>query len=281
MKIKLKNTKLVDEYKRPILFFHTSPEEGIEHFLPLSHFGTKRAADMRGMHFVYHALGIPEPAQLPDGLPENVREQFSKLETPPQLFTYSVYLYVKSALKVPDFGKHDLKQYQTWFRDNYAPKSLFLSGKERLEGDGIGETKTAYKKALTDFIFVDPFTKTKEDLEKELKADSLYKTPKNPDELAEKVALGRMIRFLEGEGYNAFIYKNDYEDKNKESYIIFRPEQVFHQNLNESEHLISPQNTSVLEKAEKEFFEKRQILSPSQRIKRHQETLQQKIQKVR
>ena len=106
MKIKLKNTKLVDEHKRPVVFYHTSPVENIERFLPLSHFGTKKAADMRGMHFVYQTLGISEPATLPDKLPDSIYKQFSKLENAPQLFTYPVFLYSKSALKIPDFGKH-------------------------------------------------------------------------------------------------------------------------------------------------------------------------------
>ena len=211
MKIKLKNTKLVDEYKRPILFFHTSPVENIERFYPLSHFGTKKSAKMRGMHYVYQALKIPEPENLPDELPESIKERFSKLKNAQKLVTYPVYLYSKSALKTPDLGKHSLYQYQRWFKEKYAPKAKFLTGKERLEGDGVGETNTAYKKALTEFIFVDPFTKSREDLEKELKADSLFEIPKNPNELGEKAALGRMIRFLEGEGYDAFIYKNDYE----------------------------------------------------------------------
>ena len=186
MKIKLKNTKLVDEYKRPILFFHTSPVEKIERFLPLSHFGTKRAAEMRSMHFVYQTLGIIEPAQLPDELPENILKQFSKLENGPKFFTYPVHLYSKSALKIPDLGKHSLYQWQKWFENKYAPKAKFLTGKERLEGDGVGETKTSYKKALTEFIFIDPFTKTEEDLKKELEADSLFF--QKTGELAEKVA---------------------------------------------------------------------------------------------
>ena len=166
MKIKLKNSKLVDEYKRSILFFHTSPVAKIERFLPLSHFGTKQAADMRRMHFIYKSLGIPEPAQLPNELPETIVKRFSKLKNAPELFTYPVYLYSKSALKIPDIGKHSLYQYHKWFRDKYVPKSKFLTGKERLEGDGVGETKTTYKKLLEEFIFVAPFTENEENLKK-------------------------------------------------------------------------------------------------------------------
>lgn len=302
MKIKLKNTKLLDEYKRPILFFHTSPVENIKRFYPLSHFGTKKSANMRGMHYAYKTLGIQEPENLPDELPKTLRDRLSKLKSTPQLFTYPVYLYSKSNLKMPDLIKHSLEQFYNWFSNQYTPKSKFLTGKERLEGDAIGETKTTYKKALTEFVFIDPFLQSKENLEKELYADSLYfpsqeeDGPQNipyflgkarenikkiPFNLAEKVALQRMIHFFEGEGYDTFSYQNTHEDVNQTTYIIFRPEQVFHQNLNESEHLIPPKNTSFLEKVEKEFFKKRQILSPSQRIKLYQETLRQKIQKIR
>ena len=264
MKIKLKNTKLADEYKRPILFFHTSPVGKIDRFFPLSHFGTRKSAQMRGMHYVYQALGIPEPAVLPDELPENIRVRFSKLENAPKLFTHTFYLYSKFALKIPDFGKHDLELYKSWFSREYAPKAKFLTGRECLEGDGVGETKTAYKKALKEFIFIDPFKQSKENLEKELSADSLFLGTNSPFELAEKVAFGRLIRFLEGEGYDAFVYKNDYEDKGKESYIIFRSEQVF--SPKEEEHIIPEPDWSLLTEIEKQFFQKHDMLYPRERV---------------
>ena len=287
MKIKLKNTKLVDEYKRPILFFHTSPVGDIKRFYPLSHFGTKKSAEMRAMHYVYQALGIPEPEFLPDVLPENIRKRFSKLKGAPQLFTYPVHLYSKSILKTPDLTKHNLEQFYRWFTRQYAPKSRFLTSAERLEGDGVGETKTTYKKALAEFIFVDPFLQSKEDLEKELAADTLYssvikkETPESfpsflisakenlkkiPFDLAEKVAFGRMIRFLEGEGYDTLSYKNTHEDINQTTYIVLRPEQVFKQNAFDEEHVIQPNDALLLAQIEKNFFRKKQILSPSERI---------------
>lgn len=287
MKINLKNTKLIDEYKRPILFFHTSPVKDIERFYPLSHFGTKKSSQMRGMHYIYQTLGIPEPENLPDELPENIRMRFSKLENSPLLYTYPVFLYSKSILTMPDLIKHSLENFYNWFTREYAPKSKFLTGKERLEGDGVGETKTAYKKALAEFIFIDPFKQSQENLEKELAADSLYLIPdkkttpahipyllasakenlsKIPFELAEKVALSRMIHFFEGEGYDTFSYKNTHEDINKTTYIIFRPEQIFKKDSSDMEHTIPPKNYALLERIEKQFFEKKKILSPCDRI---------------
>ena len=302
MKIKLKNTKLVDENKRPILFFHTSPVGNIERFFPLSHFGTEKSAQMRGMHYIYQALGYQDPLRLSDKLPTNIRIQFSKLKKAPQLVTYPVFLYSKSALKMPDLIIHSMEHFYGWFTKQYIPKSKFLTGNERLEGDVVGEAKIKYKKILAEFIFIDPFQQSKENLEKELAADSLYSIPskkenpecipyflitakenikKIPFELAEKVAFGRMIRFLEGEGYDAFSYKNTHEDINQTTYIIFRPEQIFKKNLQEEEHIIPKQNRLLLEQIEKQFFRKYQVPSPSERILRQQSFLRKNNKKIR
>lgn len=288
MKIKLKNTKLQDENKRPIIFYHATPcKEKIESFLPLSHFGTKTASQMRSMHFIYKALGLPEPAVLPKEMPEVF--QGRKI---PDITTYQVYLSMKSPLKMSDFGQHSLVQFYNWFSMNYKPKSLFLTGAERCEGDVVGPSKIKYKKHLSDFIFVDPFTKSEKDLKDELLAESLYDTkysrcaPKyipsflfpvrsqiNRDyfSLAEKVAFQRMIRFLEGEGYDGFVYQNDHEDMGNNSYIIFRPQQVFEVGKSENVHTVEPAKITLLQKIENDFFESRGILSPIQRIQKYRQ----------
>ena len=78
---------------------------------------------------------------LPNELPESIAKQFSKLEKVPELFTYPVHLYSKSALRIPDLSQHSLEQYYNGFSKSYKPTSKFLSGKERLEGDITGEEK--------------------------------------------------------------------------------------------------------------------------------------------
>jgi hypothetical protein len=286
MKIKLKNTKLQDENKRPIIFYHATPcKEKIESFLPLSHFGTKTASQMRSMHFIYKALGLPEPAVLPKEMPKAFQRR--KI---PDITTYQVYLSMKSPLKMSDFGQHSLVQFYTWFSMGYKPKPVFLTGAERCEGDVVGPAKIKYKKHISDFIFVDPFTKSKKDLKKELLAERLYDTkysrcaPKyipsflfpvhsqiNRDyfSLAEKVAFQRMIRFLEGEGYDGFVYQNDHEDSGNNSYIIFRPQQVFDPVTSEEVHIVEPVNKGLLQKIENDFFESKGILSPIQRIQKY------------
>ncbi len=290
-KIKLKDSKLLDENKKPIAFYHATPFQGrITSFFPLSHFGTKRAAEIRALHFTYKALGIPEPEDFLDNY--SFVKQEKKLENfqYPKITIYDVFLAVKRPLKIHDFGCHSLAQYCSWFLYMYKPKSQFLSGSERCEGDVVGPNKIKYKKHLTDFIFVDPFTRSEKDLKNELRAESLYNDSKdlknkpdllpsflhsvrsqvNPDNfsLAQKVAFQRMIRFLEGEGYDAFSYLNDYEDKGKSSYIIFRPQQVFIDQKTGVEHIIPDVNSKLLQENENAFFLQRGILSPSQRIQK-------------
>lgn len=286
MKINLKNTKLQDENKRPIIFYHATPcKEKIESFLPLSHFGTKTASQMRSMHFAYEAYDIDEPACPPQKLPD-----FFQGKKIPPITTYAVNLCIKNPLNIPDLTKHSLEQYYNWFSRSYSPKSKFLTGSERCEGDVVGPAKIKYKKHISDFIFVDPFTKSKKDLQKELLAESLYDTtysrcvPKyipsflfpvrsqiNRDyfSLAEKVAVQRMIRFLEGEGYDGFFYQNEYEDKGQNSYIIFRPQQVFDVQSKETEHAVLVPDKGFLEKTEMDFFVSKGVESPCQRIKKH------------
>ena len=288
MKFNLKTSKLLDENKRPIVFCHATPcKEKIESFLPLSHFGTKTASQMRAIHFVYNTLGIPEPAFLPKELPG-----FFQGRKMPEIKTYHVHLSMKSPLKILDFGQHSLVQFYNWFSMNYKPKSLFLTGEERCEGDVVGPSKIKYKKHLSDFIFVDPFTKSEKDLKDELLAESLYnsKQPQNVPKyipsflfsvrsqinrdcfsLAEKVAFQRMIRFLEGEGYDGFVYQNDHEDMGNNSYIIFRPQQVFEVGKSENVHTVEPANKSFLQKIENDFFKTKGVLSPIQRIQKYRQ----------
>ena len=302
MKIKLKNTKLADTNKNPLPFFHSTPCEKIERFLPLSHFGTQAAAHMRSMHFIYRSLGIQEPAILPKAIPFQLLKKFNQQKDAPKLQMQKVYLAMKSPLKIPDLTHHSVEQYYRWFSDKYAPKSQYLSGSERCEGDVVGSARTKYKKVLSNFIFLDPFVQSESDLKKEIKAESFYDvtqeekvSPNIPSflfpvasqinktnfYLAEKVVLQRMMRYLEGEGYDGFVYQNEYEDKGQNSYIVFRPEQVFHASEKSMEHAVAektPEQKSFLYGKEVEFFKKHEMLSPTQRIQNH---LKRKLQKSR
>ena len=100
-----------------------------------------------------------------------------------------------------------------------------------------------------------------------MKAERLFPSDSdNKLELIKNVSLQRMIRYLETEGYDGFVYKNDCEDIGQRSYIIFRPEQVFKQG--ETEHelpSIGKENQAFLNKTEDDFFETKGILSPYKR----------------
>ena len=286
MQINLKNTKLQDENKRPIIFYHATPcKEKIESFLPLSHFGTKTASQMRFVHFAYEACGIDEPVYPLKELPD-----FFKGKKVPQITTYAVNLCIKNPLKIPDLTNHSLQQYYNWFSQFYSPKSKFLTGLERCEGDIVGPAKIKYKKHLSDFIFVVPFTKSEKDLKDELLAERLYdakyschvskyipsflfsvRSQINRDcfSLAEKVAFQRMIRFLEGEGHDGFVYQNDHEDRGNNSYIIFRPQQVFDIAKSQDIHIVEWENKPFLQKTEMDFFASKGVEAPCQRIKKH------------
>ena len=303
MKIRLKNTKLTTADKTPIVFYHTTPfREKITSFHPLTHFGTQKAAEMRTIHYMYQRLGIPEPLRFPDKMPPDLLKAFERQEGKAALSTYAARLFVKSPVRIPDLATHSLTQYHHWFAAEYKPKSYLLSSPEWLEGDAVGAAKTKYKRALTEFIFVDPFTHTAADLKTELSCDHLYSPPKStekrqllpaflrpvltqarqaPFELAERVSFQRLIRFLEGEGHDGFVYRNECEDKGHDSYIIFRPEQVFDIRSPEVERDIPPQTKDqrhFLYQAEHLFFQSRGMLSPTDRIIRHANMKKKSIQ---
>ena len=177
MKIKLKNTKLVDADKNPIRFFHATPCEKFERFLPLSHFGTSKAANQRAMHFVYEALGMKEPNVCPEEVSPNLAKKLAKQSTVPPLRIFPVYLAMKSPVVMPDLTLHDLAQYYHWFSRKYVPKTKYLTRNEWLEGTVVGQARIKYKNLLSDFIFLDPFTRSEADLKKELEAESFYSVP--------------------------------------------------------------------------------------------------------
>ncbi len=275
MKINLDKTKIRDE-EGPIFLYHSSLVSDIKNFLPLSHFGTIVAAQMRGTHQIYKYFGFDAPYPIPKQLPDFILKRLTQTKKQPQIFTYKVHLGIKNPLTIPDLVDHSLNQYYQWFNGKYVPKTKFLTHEE-LRG-GMGSENTEYKKKLTQFIFVDPFTRTIEDLKKELTAESIYpnnmdfdhtssKFPyylkpvietakKIPFKLAECVCFQRLIRFMEKEGYDSFSYENQCEDPGNKSYIIFRPQQVFFENAPEIEHIIpeSLEKKNLLNAIERAFF---------------------------
>ncbi len=267
MKLKLANTKLKDDYGRFVDFYHTTDaKQTIQRFHPLTHFGTQKAAQMRGFHLVYKALGMIEPLKGVSALPKTLQKRLD-VEHPNLLKTYRVHLSMKNPCEICDFGRHNLAMYHQRFSSFYLPKSIYLTPKECRERDALGPEKMPYKKALSEFIFVHPFQQSTEALKKELEAEHLFSADSNdPKELAENVGYQRMIRYLESEGYDGFVYVNDCEDEGEKSYIIFRSEQVFQKG--ETEHELPPilkENLMFLNQIENEFFESKGMIAPYQR----------------
>ena len=289
--INIERTKLLGKNGRPLPVFHTTKVPGgIKKYYPLSHFGTARAAKMRAANFIFQALKMPNPAPLPEVVsPELVKKLGSNL---PPLSTQKVFLYMQHPRKMPDLIEHTLPHYRNWFLCKYELKRRYLSSQELKAVDTLGTENTKYKKLLTQFIFIDPFTHTGDDLARELSCERLF-NPKEwavhdknvkypsflhpvldrakqvPFALAEHVVWQRMIRFMEGEGYDGFKYMNDYEDMGETSYIIYRPEQVFNALMPEKIHeipQISEKERDFLLGQEQRFFSLYNIASPTERI---------------
>ena len=294
MKTGIDRTRILDEAGRPLALYHATPVEGgIKRYRPLSHFGTARAAKMRAAHFVFQALKMPNPAPVPE-VPDAqlVTQAGDKL---PHLSTQKVYLYMKHPLEMKDLISHNLAQWQYWFSRWYEIKKRFLSVGELREMDALGEDQMNYKRLITHFIFSDPFAQSRDNLIKELSCETLYdvsdvlknvqhenypsylrhlgeKSRQVPFHLAEAVAFQRMIRFFEGEGYDGFKYRNEYEDMGEYSWMNMRSEQVYNPL---SDHAItpvpslSPEQQAFLLHQERCFFEPYGILSPTERIMEH------------
>ena len=288
----IKNTKLVDQNGRPMPLFHATPfPGGISRYRPLSHFGTARAASMRAAGFVYEALGLPNPAPMPE-VPDDeiILRAGNKL---PTLSTQKLYLYMRHPLEMMDLINHSMAQWQYWFSRRYDLKRRYLSSVELSELDALGSSSMNYKRLVTQFIFMDPFTLSQGELMQELASENLYdpfdwqddkrkvdypaylrpvaeRARKVPFRLAERVVFQRMIRFLEGEGYDGFKYRNQYEDMGNFSFMNMRPESVFNALRDVDTHIVPalpPKQQAYLWQQEQRFFGEYDLLSPTDRIR--------------
>lgn len=288
--VNINQTKLKNN-GRLINLYHMTPAGGFKYYHPLSHFGTSKAANMRGLHYLCSAN-----KEVKIGNVESMEEIYKLLSTSPDtpsLSMQKVHLYMKHPITVEDWGDHrGIAGWKNWFSHDYEPKAIYLNHSEFMEQCDASEQHkrynvaltTRYKKLLTQFIFVEPFkTLTPEEVKQELNAENLFK-PKDEQTDRESLAMQRLIRFLEGEGYDGFRYVNDHEDRGSTSYIIFRPWQVFNALVPETKHelpkLTEKQSAFLLTQEQKFFHPSENAmdtasvdkgLSPSERIKRHAE----------
>lgn len=288
MKIRLDRTKIVGADGKPLALHHvTDRPQGVDAYLPLSHFGTEKAAAIHARGLLEKAAGRPLPLEAPDPRkPVDFRAYMHEPNLPP-LSQQKVFLHIRSPLAVPDLSLHSVAQWKRWFENIYVPKKRFLSRDELHEAWALKPHETRYKKALAAFIFDDPAVGRPDEREAELAAGKIFTpgqiaairgrpdaAPSGRGRLSASDALTyqRLIRFLTGEGYDGFSYRNAYEDKGSTSYMIMRPAQVFQALDDAAEHSV-PQpgafDGQLLAEIEKRFFDAAGQAGPTARIAAH------------
>lgn len=292
-KIRIDKTKVADAGGRPLTLYHvTDNPRGIGEYFPLSHFGTQRAAEIHAKGLMEKAAGKTLSLSVPDPRRPVDFRAYAWYPAMPPLSMQKVRLYMRRPLAVPDLSLHGVAQWREWFLRAYAPKRQFLSRDELHEAWGLKPHETRYKKTLAAFIFDDSADQRNPAAScAELRAgrifspdqiDLIRSEEENPNSsptkrrrmasLSEAVAHQRLIRFLAGEGYDGFSYRNLYEDKGSTSYMIMYPAQVFNWLENDAEHAVPAPcifDKRMLEDAEKKFFQARGQIGPSERLIRH------------
>ncbi len=227
-------------FTQPLTLYHGTCSD-FQVFKPLSHFGTKRAAEailnksksiVKYDSFVeqkydslYHLM---HPA-MPQGQPKII----------------PVLLDIKHPLILPDLWMHSIKEYsQMAFHflmcEQLNGMSVLRKSMQDAQQNHIEPQEafcclcqSARFLPIYRFIFSHPFQCPYHAVEQELALGKLYQPATQAENRveAEKITrhylvAQRMIRFWEGQGYDGICYENQNEDKGSMSFIIFRPEQV-------------------------------------------------------
>lgn len=241
---KLKSLFLLDQKKEPVMFYRGTVWKN-DPFLPLSHFGTKRAAfeRLRNLMRAYDEDYNGVDSVL-DGKEINDR-------------IYVAFLKMKHPLRIADLDVHNPKTYASAVLHYLLVKKYGVSYLEQLYNIPIEknnkrdvfEQREYINKTLSkmdfsrivsaqalpkefDFIFYEPKRMDIKAVRKELFLGGMYpfisskKNKQAEQQNRENLVYQRMIRFFQKEGYDGFIYKNETEDRGKDSFIIFHPKQV-------------------------------------------------------
>lgn len=235
---------IVDSNGKPITLYHGTNGE-FEIFRPLSHFGTKNAADAilqkRGNRITSYSL--PEQKSSKQFILDDLNGKISRKMGTPRVIP--VYLKIKNPIVLPDLGGHTVNSYKRMIFslllaqqlgiESVLKHSFRFAKVHQMEYKDIFYSlcRRANFMPLYRFMFEDPFNRPYVDVKKELLMENLYHVvQKDEDGLkAEEInrthlAAQRMIRFFEAQGYDGICYANKFEDIGNESYITFRPEQV-------------------------------------------------------
>lgn len=195
------------------IFYHGTYNE-FTRFRPLSHFGSKYAADF----FAHSGVKKGEVAYASSNLNEIIFQKTSMPKTRISGKVIPVKLNINNTYELQDVeATHD--------KNFYRGLLLFYFIEE------LGNTKLPLS---YDYIATSPFETSISwnDVKKELLSDSLYTPMENNEDMDRyHLFLQRMIQFFESMGFDGFHYTNEYEDDGHISYIPFRPENIIRLDL--------------------------------------------------
>lgn len=194
------------------IFYHGTYNE-FTRFRPLSHFGSKRAADSFARSGVKKGEVTDSASNHNEIVFRAIYEQSRK---------YGKIIPVKLNLK----NTYELQDVEAIHdKEFYTGLLLFHFI------DEMGNTKLP----LTyDYIATYPFDKNLswEDVKKELQQDTLYSISEKDEALdRHHLFLQRLIQYFESIGFDGFHYTNEHEDDGHVSFIPFRPESIIRLDL--------------------------------------------------
>lgn len=231
-------TYLKDEQNEPLTLYHGTLT-AFNQFYPLSHFGTKEAAEEAAYKLVLRDNHWQDSSF--EQVANDLRERYRAYQEQKKIIP--VHLKMQNPLYISDLKTaHNHKSYKNIVlgeleKDAYpyhpalsAVMSQFPILQSFCIAGVLFDKRLSYAPAVVDMIFSDPFLMDEADIVKELSAEKLFR-PKEPATLyrslnAVNLVYQRMIRFFERRGYDGFVYCNKVEDAGKDSYIIFRGGQV-------------------------------------------------------
>ena len=245
----LKEKFLLDkENELEIMYRSTCKKD--ETFLPLSHFGTEQAAftrirDLIRDHDVwdYHYDEKTDILRDYDEIYEQMHLVFLKMKHPlrlPDLILHDKKGYESAVLHYLLMKKHGVSYLKKLYNlsiepdedlDYFKKKEYETKILSQMDYNKLVEAETLPKEF--DFIFYEPERMSMQEVQKELFLGGMFPfltDEKNPqkaiDKNRENLTYQRMIRFFKAEGYDGFVYRNEKEDKGRDSYIIFHSKQV-------------------------------------------------------
>lgn len=233
---------LKDKEQNPLLLYRGTIAQN-DAFLPLSHFGTKKAAFDR-LRYLYYSWSF--------------QRKIKKNDWVADYKILPIYLKMKNPLRIPEFCSHTKEAYQDiifhyllmkkhgqgifahLYNHPYPEHDEFDTQEaacaEMMWHNKINFLNFMFQEPLPkeyDFIFFEPNRTDIKEVKKELFLGQLFQilsakgTDLSEECLRESLIYQRMVRFLYKEGYDGFVYQNAYEDAGNDSYIIFSPTEVF------------------------------------------------------